>query len=79
MSISGTKTMMLGTTIGLVARMAVLTPASARGRHHHHHHFRAWHAPVIVTSDSGSCGFYYRKWKRTGSAYWRSQYFACID
>ncbi len=23
------------------------------------------------------CGYYYRKWKRTGSRYWRNRYYAC--
>lgn len=80
MSISVMKKLMLGTTVGLVATMAVLTPASARGRHHHHghHHFRAWHGPVVVTSGYGGCGYYYWKWKHTGSRYWKSKYVACI-
>ncbi len=28
-------------------------------------------------SYSGGCGYYYRKWKWTGSRYWRNRYYAC--
>jgi len=23
------------------------------------------------------CGYYYRKWRRTGSRYWRNRYYNC--
>jgi hypothetical protein len=80
-AISTTKKMMLGTTVGLVAVMTMLAPASARGRGHHHghhhHHFRGWYGPAIVTYGYGSCDFYLRKWKYTGSGYWKAKYYAC--
>ena len=80
MSMSAVKKVVVGTAVGLVATMAVLGPATARGRHHHHHHhhFRTWHAPVVVASSYESCGHYFQKWKYTGSRYWRSQYLACM-
>ncbi len=28
--------------------------------------------------NSSGCGYQYRKWKYTGSRYWRSQYYNCI-
>lgn len=84
MNISTTKKMVLGTTVGLAALMAMLAPASAHRRHHHHghhhhHHFRHWHGPAYVTYGYNSCDYFYRKWKYTGSGYWKYKYSACID
>jgi hypothetical protein len=82
-NISTTKKMVLGTTVGLAALMAMLAPASAHRRHHHHghhhHHFRHWHGPAYVTYGYNSCDYFYRKWKYTGSGYWKYKYFDCID
>jgi hypothetical protein len=81
MSIS--RKLVLGTTAALVAALTALAPASAGGRHHHHdrhhHHYRYWHKPVVVVPSYERCGYYYRKWKYTGSRYWRARYFACVS
>jgi hypothetical protein len=55
--------------------------------HHHHHHHKhdrrrlALSGPDVeipfADSDSEDCEYYYGKWQRTGSRYWRSEYFAC--
>lgn len=78
MSMSATRTLVLGAAAGVVALMGVLTPAAAKHRHHHHHrHFHGWHGPVVVSS-YGGCGYYRWKWRTTGSRYWKHQYLACI-
>lgn len=80
MTISTTKKMVLGAAVGLAGVVAMLAPAAAHGRHHrhHHHHFRHWHAPVFITESYGSCHYLYRKWRYTGSRYWKFRYFDCI-
>jgi hypothetical protein len=78
MSNSATKKLVLGTMVGAIAVIGALTPAFARSGHHGHHR-HIFRAPIVVTpSHLGSCDYYYWKWKRTGSTYWRSQYFSCI-
>jgi len=84
MRVSTAKKAMLGATVGLVAVTTMIAPASAHRRHHHHghhhHHFRGWYGPSIVTYGTYGygCGYYWRKWKYTGSSYWKHRYFACI-
>jgi hypothetical protein len=61
-----------------------------RGGHHvrHHGHLRAqphrrlrhWRRDVTLGLGSAfvaGCAFEYRKWKVTGSRYWRNRYFDC--
>lgn len=59
------------------------------GRHRH----RGWRRGVIIGAGipflygggyyygsgyyGGGCGYYYRKWQRTGSSYWRHRYYEC--
>lgn len=45
-----------------------------------HKHFRHRHfgPRVIVGFGDGGCGYFYRKWKVTGSFYWRNRYYECI-
>lgn len=85
MNISTAKKIVLGATVGLVTVVSLVAPASAQRRHHghnyHNNHFRHWHGPAYVTNGYAydSCGYFYRKWKYTGSGYWKHKYFACID
>lgn len=78
MGISTVKKVVLGAAVGIVTVIGLVAPASAHRRHHHHHHFRHWHAPAYVTYGHDGCGYLYRKWKYTGSSYWKHKYFACI-
>ena len=74
------KKVVLGATVGLVTVVSLVAPASAHRRHHHghhHFHFRHWHAPY-VTYGYGGCEYFYKKWKYTGSGFWKHKYFACI-
>ena len=79
MSRSVARTLVLSTAVGAVAMLGALTPAVAKGKHHHHHfrHYHVWHAPVVVRAYD-SCDVYRWRWKRTGSRFWKAQYFACI-
>lgn len=85
MGVSTAKKMMLGAAVGLVAVTTVMAPASAHGRRHHHHHghhyrhFHGWYGPVVTYGYSAyGCEYYYKKWKYTGSRFWKHKYFACI-
>jgi len=40
--------------------------------HHRHHFFGGSHF------SGGGCGFYYRKWLRTGKWFWKNRYYDCI-
>jgi hypothetical protein len=76
MSMSMTKKMMLGTAIAAATVVAGLAPASAHGRHHQ---FYGMRGPVVVApSYLATCDYFHWKWQRTGSRYWRAQYFDCI-
>ena len=55
------------------------------GRRHRH---RGWRRSVIIGAGipffygggyyyGSSCRYYYRKWQRTGSRYWRNRYYDC--
>ena len=79
-NMSVTKKLILGGTAGAIAMFGALATASAKGGHHHHHHgfFRYGPAVVVTSGYNGSCDYYYWRWKRTGSSYWRSKYFACV-
>lgn len=48
------------------------------GGHHHHFHHRNFHHKFVVHTGP-SCGFYFKKWKFTGSSFWKAKYFACIS
>ena len=76
MSMSMTRKMVLGAAVGVAALFAALAPASAHGGHRHHF---GYGAPIVVApSYVATCDYFYWKWQRTGSRYWRSQYFNCI-
>jgi hypothetical protein len=36
-------------------------------------------AVAAGAASGGGCAYYYRKWKETGSAYWRNQYYASCN
>ncbi len=79
MSTSLTKKAMLGTIAGSIAMMGMLAPASAKHRHHHHHrHFHGLYAPLYIAPSYNDCGYYYWKWRHTGSRFWKAKYFSCI-
>lgn len=73
-------------TLAVVGSASLSTPAEAGkrfrlhigGGHHHHFRHRHWHAPHYVYSGP-SCRYYYKKWKWTGSSYWKHKYFDCIS
>jgi hypothetical protein len=51
-------------------------------RHYRHRHYRRGYIygglPLIYGGlYYNSCNYYYRKWKRTGSRYWRKRYYSC--
>jgi hypothetical protein len=51
-------------------------------RHYRHRHYRRGYVyggfPLIYGGlYYNSCNYYYRKWKRTGSRYWRKRYYNC--
>jgi hypothetical protein len=62
-------------------------------RHYSHRHYRhrhGWRRGVVIGAGFpffyggygyyggySSCGYYYRKWMRTGSRYWRNRYHQC--
>lgn len=56
-------------------------------RHHRHRHRHGWRRGVIFGAGFpffysgygyyGGCGYYYRRWMRTGSRYWRNRYYDC--
>lgn len=63
---------------------ATAAPADAGSRRHGFHglhfgHGYYGHVPRIRINIGGhrGCGFYYSKWKRTGSWYWRDQFYDC--
>ena len=35
-------------------------------------------APYPVVYSGGGCSFYYWKWQKTGSNFWKRKYYACI-
>lgn len=56
----------------------------------HRHHRHRWRRGVIIGAGFpffygggyyggyyNGCGYYYRKWMRTGSRYWRNRYYEC--
>lgn len=58
------------------------------GRHYgHRRHYGRYYRPYIYGAGipffyggfgyNSGCGYYYRKWKWTGSRYWRNRYYAC--
>lgn len=46
--------------------------------HHHKFHHRHWRPHYYVYSGP-SCGYYFKKWKWTGSSYWKHKYYDCIS
>ena len=49
------------------------------GFKHHNHHFRHKHfyGPRVFVG-GGGCGYFYDKWKFTGSSFWKAKYYSCI-
>lgn len=47
-------------------------------KHHHHFHHRHFYGPRIVIG-GGGCGYYWNKWKWTGSYYWKAKYYDCVS
>ena len=45
------------------------------GHHHNRHHFVKIYTP---THYAPSCHYYKKKWKWTGSKYWKKKYKACL-
>lgn len=56
-----------------------------RGDHRRHRGYRPYIAIApygyynSYASDDYGCGYYYSKWRRTGSSYWRHRYEDCIS
>ncbi|MBL8564935.1 MAG: hypothetical protein JNM89_04390 [Hyphomicrobiaceae bacterium] len=52
------------------------------GFNHHNHHFHNKHfsGPHVFVSGGGGggCGYYFDKWKFTGSSFWKAKYYGCI-
>ncbi|MCB1519654.1 MAG: hypothetical protein KDJ37_03655 [Hyphomicrobiaceae bacterium] len=78
------KTMIFGALAAGLAIVATTGSAEAGRRHfgggfhkhhHHHHFFRPRHYVYI----GPSCGYYYKKWKYTGSSYWKYKYYDCVS
>jgi hypothetical protein len=75
MSMTKAKKLALGAAVGAAALIAALAPASAHGSRHGHHFYGA---PIVVApSYAATCDYFYWKWQRTGSRYWRARYFDC--
>ncbi|MCL4766506.1 MAG: hypothetical protein KJZ80_09765 [Hyphomicrobiaceae bacterium] len=80
------KKLIMSLVAGLMAVAALQAPAAeAKGKgkglkiHIYKHHvlkWHNWHAPLYVVG-ADDCGYYYWKWKHTGSFLWKSKYFAC--
>jgi len=64
-----------------VARRAASGHARHAGRSRGHHRFgRGGYGGIyIYTGEVTGCGHSYRKWQATGSRYWRSRYYECLD
>jgi hypothetical protein len=74
----------------IVAAAAVgvtaIAPAEAgKGHraHHHQHHFKHWKHVYVggpydyARHEVRHCNHFYRKWRATGSRYWRSKFYDC--
>lgn len=79
------KKMIMGIAAGLMALTALNAPAAeAKGKggikiHIHKHHVwhkHKWHAPFYYVGYK-DCGYYFWKWKKTGTPYWKAKYFSC--
>jgi hypothetical protein len=82
---------MLKASMLVAAAAALVTFAGASGpanaghglRHHHHHlhHFHHLHRPrlgiYIGSVGLRRCGYEYAKWMRTGSRFWKREYYMC--
>ena len=55
----------------------VVTAAEAGGRHGKHFGFYKHYGPSYVSYKGSGCGYYYSKWKHSGSFYWKNRYFEC--
>lgn len=72
------KKMVMGSTAALLSLGALqVSAAEAHGWKKWHHH-----RPFVVIYGGdfggyGGCGEYYWRWKKTGSFFWKKQYFMC--
>lgn len=52
------------------------------GRHFHGGTFFAFGSPYYDNyyddAGDGGCGYYYSRWRHTGSPYWRNRYYDCV-
>jgi hypothetical protein len=67
-------------TLAAVAALAstvATTEAMAGGKHKHRHHFGHFHYGFVHIAPRHECGFEYWKWKKTGSFFWKKQYYHC--
>ncbi|MFN3867807.1 MAG: hypothetical protein ACK4MF_01940 [Hyphomicrobiaceae bacterium] len=49
---------------------------------HHHQgfgHKRHFGPKIIIGLGGGGCGYYYDRWKFSGSRFWKAKYFNCIS
>lgn len=73
------KTIALAAVAASLAAFAPASDAEAGKLRHgfrhfgHHHHWRPHYVFV-----GPSCHYYYKKWKWTGSSYWKHKYYDCI-
>ena len=83
MTTQTTRKMMVAAAAGLIAVMGAMGPAEAKkggpGPGHHKVFKKLhWHKPYFFVTYGGGCHYYYWKWKRTGSPFWKFKYFECI-
>jgi len=53
---------------------------NARHAGHNRRHYRFGRGGIyIYTGEVNTCGHSYRKWQATGSRYWRSRYYECLE
>lgn len=74
------KTIGSAVAAAVLASAALAMPANAGGKNHGFDKWR-WHKPLfpvysapVIISD---CDTYFFKWRKTGSFFWKKQYFAC--
>jgi hypothetical protein len=70
--ITVSKKMILGAVAAITAMGAFYIPAADA------HGLRVGYRPYIyITTRDGGCDYYYWKWKRTGSFFWKRKFYHC--
>ncbi len=67
----------LAIAVGMFSATAAAHAGGGHHKHHHHHgfnkHLYLYSSPVIVDD----CSYEYRRWRMTGSHFWKKSYFVC--